>query len=285
MLKALLLSLTVIFTVSCTAASDLTSGDQESAESSAPQDEQTESASPSPTPTADPPPKPKTCRLLKPRDLDTIVNDTEPVTCAKRHTSVTYAVNKLPPKVVRAANAPSDDKVEDAAARTCDESFNDYIGGKPSQRKLSKLSTTYFLPDPEQFELGANWVRCDVFAYAAEGQMANLKGNLEGALDNEQQRANLGICSQVPPEHPRFAHIICQRDHNWRAIGRTALGAQDANFPGPQALSDRATSQCEGKIRQYLGTEDAFSYGFEVPTRESWKQGNRHGLCWAETSD
>jgi Septum formation len=63
------------------------------------------------------------------------------------------------------------------------------------------------------------------------------------------------------------------------------LGPADAGFPGPKQLSDHARSHCEGRVREYLGTEDAFSYGFEVPRRESWKQGTRHGMCWAETSD
>lgn len=285
MLRALLLSLVLVLTASCTAATDLASDPGSSETSASPSEKASQTATPSPSPTADPPPKAGTCRLLRPADLNTVVNDSEPVPCSRRHTSVTYHVEELPAKVARTASSPDDDRVEDVAERVCSQQVNDYVGGKPGDRKLSSLRTTYFLPDAEQFEMGANWVRCDLFAYAADGRLAELPGRLEGALGDESSRANLGICSKVGPDHERFEHIICQRDHNWRAVARVRLGPDNAGFPGPRQLSDRARSECEGRVRDYLGTDDAFSYGFEVPRREAWQQGTRHGLCWAQTSD
>lgn len=303
MLRALLLALTAVLTVSCTAAGDLTTAEtttqDTTTQDTTPQDATPQEATPSPaeesvepssptltpTPAASPPPSSGSCRVLRPRDLNTVVNDTPTVPCKQRHTAVTFHVGKLPAGAVEGATSSGDDKVEAAAERMCSREFSDYVGGTRGNRMLTSLRSTFFLPDAEQFDLGARWVRCDLFAYADDTALAELPGRLKGALDNADLRADLGICSRVSPKHPKFMHIICTRDHQWRAVSRVRLGKEQAKFPGGPELSDQAAAACRKVVRNYLDTREAFSYGFEVPRRESWADGDRFGFCWAETPE
>ena len=152
---------------------------------------------------------------------------------------------------------------------------------------LTSLRAAFFLPDSEQFELGARWVRCDAYASASadDARLTELPETLEGALDNARLRAELGICSRVSPERATFRHIICTRDHHWRAISRLRLGSVDAAYPGGPQLRRTGSHRCKDVARDYLDARDGFSYGFEVPRRKAWAGGDRFGLCWAQTTD
>jgi Septum formation len=243
-----------------------------------------EQPSATPTPDPDPPPKVGACRRVSIAGLRTIVNDDRPVRCRRPHTVVTFSVGELPRSVTRGATAASDSGVERAADRICRSEFRDEVGGDRTIRRLSMLTPTYFLPSSEQFELGARWVRCDAYAYATPDRLADMPRNIVGALDREIVQQRFSRCSPVSPSDAQFRHVACFVPHQWRAIDTRQLGPPDEAYPGRTTMQDRARAQCEDVVRDYLGTDESFSFGFEVPQREAWEGGDRLSLCWVETS-
>lgn len=238
-----------------------------------------------PAPAPEPPPDEGDCRRLSADDLRTIVDDSPTVPCRLRHTVVTFSVGRLPASATRDALSSSDERVESAADRFCRDRFRDRLGGDRTDRKLSMLAATYFLPSTEQFALGARWVRCDAYAYATPTKLADLPPSVANALDRDRLSARFDRCSAVSPSHRRFRHVICAQPHAWRAVATQRLGEKGERYPGRRTIQNRARDRCEGRVRNYLGTEGAFSYGFEVPKRAAWSEGDRLGLCWARTTE
>jgi Septum formation len=242
------------------------------------------SPSPSPRPSPDPPPDEGVCRRVTIKELRTIVNEERTVRCRSRHTVVTYHVGRLPRDVAATATSAGDERVENAADRVCRTRFRGFVGGEFADRRMSMLTPTYFLPSAEQFALGARWLRCDVYAYATPSRLATLPPRLRNALERDVVSANFGRCSPVSPSHRKFKHIVCRRPHHWRAVAVQNLGGAEERYPGSAIVQERARNRCEARVRDYIGTEEAFSYGFEVPRRKAWAGGDRNGLCWARTS-
>jgi hypothetical protein len=237
------------------------------------------------TPDPEPPPEVGECRGVSIDQLRTIVNDEPSVPCGRAHTVVTFFVDTLPESATRDAIAPADERVETAADRTCRSEFPDYVGGNASDRRLSMLTPTYFLPPSEQWNFGARWVRCDVYAYATPTELANLPRSLEGALDRNRTGQDFARCSPVSPNAEGFRHVICQEPHQWRAVATTTVGGDNERYPGARTVQDRARQRCEEPVRDYLQTDAAFSYGFEVPQSDAWSDGDRIALCWARTNE
>jgi hypothetical protein len=180
---------------------------------------------------------------------------------------VTFFVGQLPASATRDAVASSDERVESAADRVCRSRFRQHVGGNRTARKLSMLTPTYFLPSTEQFTLGARWVRCDAFAYATPTRLADLPRRVDDALERDLVRTRFARCSPVPPSHERFRHVTCQEPHRWRAVAIQRVGTDGERYPGRATVQDRARDRCDARVRDYLGTDAAFSYGFEVPKR------------------
>jgi Septum formation len=289
-LRALLCSLVVALTASCTGAGDLVQGEAGTASPRAsidstgqPQPSDSISGSPTPRPVDAGTPRAGVCRKIRLSDLNTVVNDRPGVPCRGDHTSVTYHVGTLANRVAADASSSGDDRVEAAADRLCARAFPPYVGGTRSDRALSSLRITYFLPEAQEFQAGARWVRCDLFAYASQTALAALPGRMMKALDKPVVRSRMGICSTVGPDRPTFEHIVCARAHRWRAVSLVRLDDDAAPFPGPRRLAQRARQRCEPIVRAYLDTREAFAYGFEVPRAASWNNGQRFGYCWARS--
>lgn len=290
--SVLVVVLTAGLLASCAAAGDIAgAADMEQTKAKATK-KGTASAEPTPTESATPKvelapaPKRGECRRLQVRDLNTVVNDRPTVSCDKRHTAVTYHIGLLPPDVVKKATSSGDDAVEAAADRSCTRAFGAYVGGSRSDRQLTSLRITYFLPPSDQFAAGADWVRCDVYVYASDARLLDLPRTVKGVLDDAEARSDLAICSTKGPDEPRFEHIVCSRTHRWRAVDTVTLGKAGTRYPGADTLGERAKASCEEQVRAYLDdTKEAFSFGFEVPRSQAWKRGERIGLCWSRTSD
>jgi hypothetical protein len=238
----------------------------------------------SPTPTPEPPPENGACRQVSVKGLRTIVNDDPTVACKRKQTTVTFAVANIPASASRGALSAADEQVEAAADRICQKRFTRYAGGSHADRRLSMLTPTYFLPSSEQWNIGARWVRCDIYAYTTPTALADLPPNLKNALERDAIAEDFNRCSPVSPSEPRFRHVACSEPHDWRAVAIQTVGKPKEHYPGSKTVQDRAQRLCEAPVRDYLDTQEAFSYGFEVPQRDSWTEGDRAALCWARTS-
>jgi hypothetical protein len=265
---------------SCTGAAD---GPPPAAPTSSAGAAQPRPSTPAPAPTREPPPEEGECRGVSVAQLRTIINDEPSVPCGRPHTVVTFHVGRLPKAATRDAIAPADEQIEAAADRLCQARFRDHVGGSRADRRLSMLTATYFLPPSEQFNAGARWVRCDVYAYAAPRRLAELPRSLEDALERNRAADRFGRCSPVSPSSPRFRHVACQEPHRWRAVAIRTVGRPNERYPGLRTVQNRARDRCEAPVRTYLGTQEGFSYGFEVPQRDAWARDDRVALCWART--
>lgn len=241
-------------------------------------------ASASPTASPDPAPEAGDCRNVSVRGLRSIVNDDDPVRCRRPHTVFTFYVGRIPARAAEDALSSADENVENAADRICKSRFNDFVGGTGGDRRLSMLTPTYFLPSTEQFTIGARWVRCDIYAYATPDRLLRLPTPMKNALERPRVRDAVQRCSPVSPSAANFGHVACQRPHHWRAVAIRPLGKPREDYPGPRTVQNRAQDRCEAPVRSYLDTQGAFSYGFEVPRRKAWSEGDRIGLCWARTN-
>ncbi len=287
----------------CSSAADLASGDgteSPSGSSGSPAESPsaagTAAASESPTapsspsgpasPSDDPKAAPKQgdCRALSADDLTTVVDQTQPVSCEKTHTAVTFFVGELPPSAVRGATSSGDDRIEQTAEQLCAKRFPGYVGGSADDRALTMLQPAYFLPDAEQFRSGARWVRCDLYAHESGNKLAELTGDMRNALRQPKVRNQFAICSTKAPDQRGFTHSLCGDPHKWRAVSTLRLGKDKAKYPGENELRARAKKDCEEPVRDWLNTREAFSYGFEVPRKSGWAQGERIGYCWAKTT-
>jgi len=266
-----------LLTASCFGSGDTTSSPAPSKDAGA----QVTTQTPSPEP--EPPPEDGACRDVSVEGLRTIVNDDPTVSCKRSHTTITFAVEEVPASASRDALSAADEQVETAADRTCQQGFNGYVGGNRADRRLSMLTPTYFLPSSEEWELGARWIRCDIYAYATPSTLADLPPRLKNALERSRVADRFTRCSPVSPSARGFRHVACTEPHDWRAVAIETVGRPNERYPGQGTVQNRAQRECEAPVRDYLGTQQAFSYGFEVPQRDSWTEGDRVALCWART--
>ena len=237
----------------------------------------TPSAAPSstaPPPRATPAPVPatKTCHALS---YDEAVAPTAaggPVSCAKKHTSVTYAVGALDTLVDGHLLAVDSDRVQQAVADTCRRRFAAYVGGTSEERRLSLLRPVWFTPSLREADRGADWLRCDVVALSGDAELAPLTASPKG------KPASYALCGTAQPGTEDFHRVLCRDEHAWKAVSTVDLAGR--SYPGEQAARSKASGPC-----QQAGADNAddplnYQWGSEVPTREQWEAGITWATCW-----
>ena len=96
---------------------------------------------------------------------------------------------------------------------------------EPARIPLS-FTPTYFLPSSDQWDLGARWIRCDIYAYATPTTLADLPPNLKNALQRPKIAEDFNRCSPVSPSAPQFRHVACLEPHDWRAVAIQFLASE-----------------------------------------------------------
>lgn len=243
------------------------------------------SATPSSSPTAPrtasaaPRPRDRACYDL---DFDEAVAPTaaaKPVSCARRHTAMTYAVGTLDSVVDGHLVAVDSRRVQAQVARTCPRRLADFVGASVDDLRLSMLRAVWFTPTLAESDAGADWYRCDVIAVATEGELAPLTGRLAGVFDSPAGRDRYGMCGTDEPDSADFARVICSRNHAWRAV-RT-VGFDSARYPGEGAARAAGQEVCLEAARSRAPDALDFTWGYEWPTAKQWRSGQTYGLCWA----
>ena len=231
-----------------------------------------QSASPTATATATPtpPPKPRdrSCYRLDHAAALAQTADVDSVPCTARHTAMTYALGALGAGV--------------DPARTCTERFATFVGGTPEDRRLSMLRPVWFTPTEDDLAAGASWYRCDAVALAGPDRLAPLTGRLKGALDREQQRDRYAMCSPASPGAPGFERVVCSGRHDWRAVATVPFTAK--RYPGLAKVRGAGEVPCEDAGAAAAGGSLDYEWGYEWPTADQWRAGQRYGICWAPVS-
>ncbi len=153
------------------------------------------------------------------------------------------------------------------------------MGGSLDDRRLSMLRPVWFTPTVEQSDAGASWFRCDVVALAADGELASLAGKVAGVLDTAEGRDRYGMCATDQPGAKDFKRVICSRDHSWRAIAVVPLRA--GPYPGSGTVRAAGQAPCRDAGASVAADSLNYQWGYEWPTAQQWKDGQRYGRCWA----
>jgi hypothetical protein len=226
------------------------------------------------------PPPDGACYLLDFDDATAPTNDEVPVGCAKRHTGRSYYVGRLDTVVDGHLLAVDSRVAREQAQKVCTRRLREYVGGSPRDRRLSRLKPVWFGPTIEQSDLGASWVRCDVVAVARGTTLAALPRRVRGILDRPEALDRVGICGTAAPGARAFERIVCGRRHAWKALTTIDIGNRD-RYPGVAAVRRAGQDRCRDVVRRRAGSATGFRYGWEWPTRQQWRSGQRYGYCWA----
>lgn len=245
----------------------------------------TASAAPSPTPTkAPPPPAPPrvgSCHRLSLQHATAPSDPRPPVPCRTAHTTVTVRVGHFDP--VRDGHLLRIDSrsVQRQIANHCPDGLTRYLGGTREDRRLSRFTVVWFSPTLEQAQAGATWFRCDLLALAGHERLARLPAHAKGLLDKAHALDRYGTCGTAAPDSPHFDRVICSHRHRWRAVSAVGLPA-GAHFHG-HAAGASANARCKQVAANASGGSLKYTWAFEWPTREQWRNGQRYGFCWLPT--
>ena len=226
------------------------------------------------------PPRDGACYRLDFDEATAPTNGEEPVSCSKRHTSRTYYVGRLDTVVDGHLLAVDSALAQEQVQTACTRRLPRYLGGSRRDRRLSRLKPVWFSPTLEQSDLGASWFRCDVVALARGTTLAPLPRRVRGLLDRPGALDRVGICGTTAPGQRDFERVICGRPHAWRALTTIGIDGPD-RYPGVAAVRRAGEDRCRDVVRRASGSPERFRYGWEWPTREQWRAGQRYGYCWA----
>jgi hypothetical protein len=238
----------------------------------------TTTPTPLPSATAVPAPEERACYVLGYTEAIAPTTDAEPVPCARKHTSTTFAVGPLDTVVDGHLLAVDSRRVQQQVAEECPARLAPFVGGGLDDRRLSMLRAVWFTPTVQQSDAGASWYRCDVVALAADEELAPLTGDMKGVLDSAEGRARYGMCGTAEPGTKSFDRVVCSRDHGWRAVA--VVPFPDGAYPGAEAV--RAAGQGPCKDAGAAAADGALDYqwGYEWPSAAQWAAGQHFGRCW-----
>ena len=126
-----------------------------------------------------------------------------PTPCARRHTSMTFAVGPLDAVVDGHLLAVDSERVRDQVAQTCPERFAAFVGGTPEDRRLSMLRPVWFTPTVEESDAGASVVPLRRRrARRRRASSPRSPAGSQGVLDRADGRDRYAMCGTAAPGTP-----------------------------------------------------------------------------------
>jgi len=239
-----------------------------------------------PTPTVSvkpevpPAPARNACYRLDLDELTQPTNSSEPVPCGRSHTAQTIFVGRLKLVVDGHAVRVDSARVTEQLADTCPKRLASYVGGEQEDRDLSRFRVVWFGPTLEEADAGARWLRCDLVAFGTDDDLHEQKGRVPSGVLDGDGLDRYGLCGTAAPGAKGFRRVMCGLRHSWQAIA--AIGLEGgAAYPGEDDVRDQGDSECSDLAREAQDFALTFTYGWEWPTREQWRAGQRFGYCWA----
>ena len=225
-------------------------------------------------------PRPGDCHAMTLREVTATSADDTSSDCLHGPTTITVAVGRL--EVKGRAVAPDSPAAQDLMQRTCRPRAAAWLGTDARGLRLSRLTAVWFVPTPEQVEAGARWYRCDVVGFDRGDHLLPLPAphRLERALGTDAGD-RYALCGTTKPGDRRFQRVTCSMRHTWKAIATVDLAGGE-RYPGEKAVREGGDSACSDKVRAASGgTAMKYDYGWEWPTAQQWRAGQRYGFCWA----
>jgi hypothetical protein len=201
------------------------------------------------------------------------------VPCDRAHTAITFRVGDLDTVVDGHLVSVDSDRVSAQVAEACPRAFAHFVGGTEESRRLTMLRPVWFTPTLRQSDSGANWYRCDAVALAADERLAPLVGRLQGVLTRPEARDGYAMCGTAEPGTPAFRRVICAADHSWRAISTVDVPGE--RYPGVENVRAAGREPCQDAASAVADDPLTYRWGYEWPTQQQWRNGQRYGICWA----
>ncbi len=227
-------------------------------------------------------PRAGACYRLTLEDAASPTHTGPAVPCEKRHTARTIHVGELDLLVDGRALAVDSDRAQRQLRTTCPQRLAEFLGGDEERRRLSRLQVVWFSPTLEEADRGASWFRCDVIALGRSSELLPLPRDqrLRGVLDRPDALRTFGLCGTARPGTPGFERVACALRHSWVAVSTLSIDGGD-RYPGAAAVRAAGDDVCADRVRAANDFVLEYEYGWEWPTRQQWRAGQRHGYCWA----
>ncbi len=226
------------------------------------------------------PPKLGACYNLTPKDTEQKSNVSEPVSCAKAHTSETFAIGTLP-------DSTGKDYGSAAHGRwifpTCEKAFEKFLGVDESLALRVQLSWAWFRPSERGWDKGARWYRCDLVGGPANAtSYADLPAPTAKALFRAKPPEEWLTCAQGPTVL-KSKKVPCTEQHDWRAVGTIKVGEPKDPYPGDRFVQVRSRDYCSDAVGAWMNYPVDYEFGYTWFHEAEWKAGNRRSVCWAKT--
>jgi len=223
-------------------------------------------------------PRPGDCHTMTLKQVTATSADNTSTDCLHRPTAITVAVGEL--KVKGKDVEPDSAAAQDLMRRTCEPRLAKWLGADREELRLSRLTAVWFVPTPEQVQAGARWFRCDVVGFERGDNLFPLPppNELEGVLGKDKG-GRYALCGTARPGTKTFERVTCSRKHAWRALTTIDLEG-GKTYPGQGKVREDGDSACSDAAGEQAGDATRYEYGWEWPSRQQWRAGQRYGFCW-----
>lgn len=216
------------------------------------------------------------CRYVAATDLTAPDNDAPVLDCTSPHTAQTYAVGTLPASLVEV----TDPGIDLWLYRRCAGGFQKFTGADESRALRSTLTWAWWRPDPDSWDAGDRWFRCDVIS--ALDPLAELPRTTKNALADPTDDT-WSVCAVGEALDDSATRVPCSDDHTWRAATTIKLGEPTDPYPGDRKVASMSQQYCSSSISAWLGYPVGYEVGYTWFGASEWKAGNRRAVCWART--
>lgn len=201
--------------------------------------------------------------------------------CAEPHTHEVYFTATLSD----APEAPFPDDLNVRLFDVCFVEFAELMGFPVSD---STLDVLLYLPDAEEWAAGERYHACVIHQRGTDVVYGQLTGSTADDPDLFLWLTSAGSCYDVVdlPLLPVSDVVVCAEEHGFELIGEAALAADDADYPGREAIDRLAADACDALLAEYAvqPLEDLPVLTFPLPTLFSegeWDTGQRTVRCFA----
>ena len=225
------------------------------------------------------------------KDVDGFANwgGRPPVKCSGPHQLYTFAVAALMATHkgnLFDAKGFAHQAIEDDAYDTCDGAENTELSSVDDT--VARIYVLPILPEEQQWNAGARWVRCDVGVLAVGSSVAHPA--LESLPASEalytQLRdapAQFDFCVSDPgglgaggPKGSNALYADCEKDPEWKLHDYQVIVTGDGSaFPTPEQMRAQYALSCEHDYAD--ATHVTYAY---YPSKSDWDSGYQELECW-----
>ena len=205
--------------------------------------------------------------------------------CTEPHTHEVYFTATLSED----ADAPFPDDLNSRLWDICYIEFAEVMGFSSSDATLNLL---LYLPDSDEWASGERYHACVVYQEAADAEAyAHLFASAIADPATYRWQVSVGSCLDADELLllQVSSIVACEEEHTFEMIGEVSLGAEDADYPGVEAIDLEATEACDSLLIDYaaqpLDDLPVLTLGQPFPFIEGeWDSGQRTVRCFAFTA-